>query len=100
MSKRISAAEAKAHFAAVVDEVSHGSEHYVIERRGRPVAGIVSVEDLRRLEDSSPLCERPAGALALVGAWSELEDAEIDAFVEDILNERARDLGREIDMQT
>ena len=96
MSKRISAAEAKAHFAAVVDEVSHGKEHYVVERRGRPVAGIVSMEDLRRIEDSGPLSERPTGALALLGAWSELEDIEMDAFVEDIMRQRAGEPGREI----
>ncbi|HXU23787.1 MAG TPA: type II toxin-antitoxin system Phd/YefM family antitoxin [Tepidiformaceae bacterium] len=100
MTKRISAAHAKAQLASVVDEVLHGSERYVIERRGRPVAGIVSIEDLRRIEDSGALSERPAGALALVGAWSELEDAEIDAFVNDILKERARDVGREIRIET
>ncbi len=47
MSKRIKAAEAKAHFSALIAEVAFGSARYVIERRGKPMAALVHVEELR-----------------------------------------------------
>ena len=50
MTKRISAAQAKAHLSELMAQVAYGGEHYVIERRGKPLAALVSVDDLERLE--------------------------------------------------
>lgn len=99
MTQRINLAEAKAKFSALVDGVLHDAQHYLIERRGRPVAALVSVDDLRRLEVSQPTAKRAAGALALVGAWEDVEDADIDAFVADIRAERERDTGRPVGLE-
>jgi prevent-host-death family protein len=96
VAKRIGLAEAKAKFSDVVEQVLHGSEHFIVERRGRAVAAIVTVEDLRRLEASGPTGVRPAGALALVGAWEDVADADIDAMVADVYAERERDTGRPV----
>ena len=96
MAKSISLAEAKAKFSAIVDGVLHRTERYVIERRGRPVAALVSVEELERIEADRPVADRPAGALALVGAWEDVDDAEIDALIEDLRAERERDAGRPV----
>jgi len=49
MMKHVSAADAKAHFSSLISEVEHGKAHIVIERHGRPVAALVSMEDLERL---------------------------------------------------
>ena len=68
--------------------------HVVIERHGHPVAAIVSIEDLARLEGERPTGGRPAGALALVGAWADLDDTAIDAFLADVASTRQRDTGR------
>lgn len=96
MTKHISLAEVRANFAAVVDQVLHRGEYVVIERHGRPVAALVSVEDLRRLEAERPSGERPAGALALVGAWEGVEDSEVDTFLADVRAARERDTGRRV----
>lgn len=96
MTKRISSAEAKAKLSEIVGRVAHGGERYVIERRGKPMAAIVPVEDLERL-DGEP-ARRPKGILGLVGGWSALTDEEIDKFIEDIYESRARDLGRPVDL--
>ena len=45
-AKRISIAEAKARFSAMVDGVLHRGEHYLIERHGRGVAAMVSIDEL------------------------------------------------------
>ena len=41
---------------------------------------------------------RPGGALALVGAWGELEDEEIDKLIEEIYAARQRDTGRSMEL--
>lgn len=98
MAKRISAAQAKAHFSALVAQVAYGGEHYLIERRGRPLAALVSVDDLERLQQLRP-APRPQGALALVGAWREVEEQDIEALIADIYAERARDTGRTVSLE-
>jgi prevent-host-death family protein len=95
VTKRISAAQAKAHFAALVARVAYGGEHFVIERRGKPIAALVSVDDLERLEQLRPP-SRPQGALALVGAWQAVEAQDLEALVADISADRARDPGRAV----
>lgn len=98
MAKTISAAQAKAHFSALVAQVAYGGEQYVIERRGKPLAALVSVDDLERLEELRP-ASRPQGALALVGAWREVEEQDIEALIADIYAERARDTGRAVSLE-
>lgn len=43
-------ADAKNHFSDVLRRAEYGGERVVVERHGKPVAAIVSTEDLRRLE--------------------------------------------------
>jgi len=100
VAKHISLAEAKAKFSAVVDGVLHRQERYVIERHGKGVAALVSLQELGRLEAGTPSGERPAGALALVGAWQDVEDAEIDAFLADVRAARERDTGRKVRLKS
>ena len=38
------------------------------------------------------------GAMALVGAWGEVDDAVIDAFIADIRAARDRDVGRPVNL--
>ncbi len=48
--KTIRATEARANFAALVRKAAHGKERIVIERRGRPRAALVPLEDLAVIE--------------------------------------------------
>src|SRR6516165_11938436 len=43
-------AEAKNRFSDVLRRAEYGGERVIVERHGKPVAAIVSTEDLRRLE--------------------------------------------------
>ena len=99
MHKRISAAQAKAHLSDLMAQVAYGGEHYVIERRGKPLAALVSVDDLERLEQGRATSARPQGALAIVGAWREVDDQDLDALVADIYSERTRDTGRPVSLE-
>ena len=69
MVKSLSIGEAKARFSSLINAVAFGGERILIQSRGRPKAALVSVEDLRRVEGTSP--GRPSKAqrhLALVQA--------------------------------
>lgn len=50
--RRIGAHEAKTHLSEYLNRVRYGGERIVIERHGKPVAALVSPEDLERLESS------------------------------------------------
>lgn len=51
-----------------------------------------------RSEQGQSLPAEPRGALALVGAWEELADREIDAMVADIYAQRERDIVRPVEL--
>ena len=96
MTKRVSAAQAKAHLSDLMAKVAYGGEQYVIERRGKPLAALVSVDDLERLDQGRATSARPRGALAIVGAWQEVDDRDLDALLADIYSARAKDTGRPV----
>ena len=79
--------------------VGYGGERYLIERRGKPLAALVSVEDLERLEgERGDTSSQPLGAVALVGAWGEVEERDLDSLLDDIYAERERDTGRAVEL--
>ena len=102
MERKLKLSEAKATFSAVVENVTARGDRYIIERHGKPVAAVVPIRDLERVEGldaiEEPTAEHPIGALALLGAWAELGDEAIDEFIEHIYASRAADLGRPVDL--
>ena len=96
--KRVSAAKAKAQLAAIASEVADGGPHVIIERRSKPWVALVRVSDLEYLEQAQPTSERPQGALALAGAWREVDDEDMESLVEEIYSERDNDLGRPVEL--
>ena len=99
-TKTVSAAHAKAHLSELLARVAYGGDHYIIERRGKPVAALVNVEDLERLQgELSEVHEEPKGFLALAGLWSGImTDEEVDDFLRVVYDERERDKGRPVDL--
>lgn len=95
VTRRVSAAEAKAHLSALVSEVAHAQHYIIIERHGEPVAALVGMDDLARLEEGS--ADTPHGALALVGAWRDIDDEDVDAVVADIYRARLDEVARPVD---
>ncbi|CAN5195290.1 hypothetical protein BH20ACT24_BH20ACT24_17670 [soil metagenome] len=52
MSETIPFTEAKAHLSDLVDRTSREHERFVVTRNGRPVAVLLSPEDLESLEET------------------------------------------------
>ncbi len=70
MKKTVKTADVRSQLGDLLDRVSEHGDEYVIERRGKPLAAIVSVERLARMEKASELrlleaLDRQARKLAL-----------------------------------
>ena len=51
MLNKISAADARKKFANIINRVAYGKESFVLTRRGEALAAIVSIEDLKLLQE-------------------------------------------------
>ena len=51
MLKKITTADARKKFANIINQVAFGNESFVLTRRGETVAAIISMKDLKLLQD-------------------------------------------------
>jgi prevent-host-death family protein len=96
MVRRVRAAEAKANLPELIARDAFGGERYIIDRRGKPVAALVGVADLERLQGGEAGPDQRRGALALVGAWAEMPDEQIDAIFEEVTASRTQQASRPV----
>lgn len=95
ITRRVSTANAKAHLSALVTEVAFGGQRVIIERRGKPLAALVGLDDMMSKTERRSYSPGDArGALALVGAWRMLDQSEAAGIVADIRAQR--DGGRDM----
>lgn len=99
MTKRVSASQAKAQLSELVAEVAYRGVHVIIERRGKPQAALVSISDLERLGRAEAPARSAAGALALVGAWADVPEEELDRIVADIYAQREKYTGQPVELE-
>ena len=85
MASAFGVGEAKRRLSELMSRVVYRGERFVIQRRGKPMAALVSAEDLERLEKDAAA---PKGLLASVGAWADF--ADLDQVVEEIYRQRER----------
>jgi prevent-host-death family protein len=91
MSKNIGVAEIKKNFSTVISEVSLKGEHFVVEKKGKPMAALVSVQELQRIEGLEKM-ENKKGLLAAIGAWEDFENLE--GLLSSIYDKRRRSKDR------
>lgn len=51
--KTITTVAARENFAELINQASYGGRRVILTRRGKPVAALVSLHDLRVLEESA-----------------------------------------------
>lgn len=71
----ISVAQAKSHLSELIAKSVHGHERIIITRHNRPVAAIVSLDDLRIIEQH----QERQGLAAVAAAWPDFEEV-VDAM--------------------
>lgn len=85
MHRTIGVAEVKRNFSEVVSEVSKMGEHFIIERKGKPMAAMVSIKELEIIEKQKAQ-ETKKGLLAALGAWEDFKD--LDKVIKHIYKKR------------
>lgn len=86
MSRTIGVAEVKRHFSEVVSEVNKMGKHFIIERKGKPMAAMVSIKEFASIEKQKAH-ETRKGLLAALGAWEDFKD--LDKLVKLIYKKRS-----------
>ena len=103
MTQSVDTSVVKAQLSEFIGRVAYRKERLLVLRRGKPVAALVSVEDLRRLETADAAAgestDKPAmhPIMRAYGGWAESDDLG-DEFVAEIYADRLKAVGREIDL--
>ena len=92
-------AHVKAHLSEIVGRVAYGRERLIVLRRGKPIAAIVSVEDLHKLEAMDAAGERSESVVVhpimhAYGGWAHRTD--VDELLAEIYADRKAATGREV----
>ena len=95
MANSVGVGEAKRRFSEIMSLVVYKGERFIIHRRGKAMATLISSEDLDLLEDR-PVA--PKGLLAAAGAWADFED--IDEVLEQIYRQREQAQDRSITLES
>ena len=88
--KKVAVAEVKSRFSELLSQVTHANQRIVVTKRQKPIAAIVTMDDLRRLN----LMEKGSGLLSCVGKWDRFD--EIVKDVEAVYNARNEDKPRNV----
>jgi len=92
-TKKLKASEARQQFAGVLNEVSREKTRIIVEKGGSPVAAIVPVHDLERLERIETKAEEALARMR--AAFSHLSEEQIvedvARVIEEVRAERRRD---------
>ncbi len=51
---KITTVEARENFAELINQAAYGKERIVLTRRGKPLAALISLEDLSTLPSGTP----------------------------------------------
>jgi len=78
----VSVANAKSHLSELIAKSAFGHERFIITRRNKPVAALVSLEDLQIIEQH----EERQGLISVSGKWSGFE--EVSSSLEDLCSLR------------
>lgn len=90
VTEQIDVAAVPAALSALGDGVVRAGERYVVRRDGRAVAALVSVADLRRLEQQDRADGDLPGPMALVGLFDGLPEEDVEEFIATVLAARER----------
>jgi prevent-host-death family protein len=88
--REVPVAEVKARLSEYVSLSTSRGDRIVITRRGKPVAALVSLEDLQTLSQA----DKRKGLSELIGKWKDFED--IAGSVERIYQARRNDGYRDV----
>jgi antitoxin (DNA-binding transcriptional repressor) of toxin-antitoxin stability system len=87
MAKKVSVVDAKRDFSELMSRVALRGERFIIERKGKAMAALVNIQDLKKLE-VLPKDNHKRGLLAALGAWEDFP--KLDELIADLYSARKR----------
>ena len=96
MLNDIGIAEAKSKFSEVIARTIYAGERFIVRRRGKPVAAIVGIDDLKKIQ-STDSREDTGTLLAAAEAWADFKD--LDRVIEDIYRSRRKSTDRKVTLE-
>ena len=79
MLKKISAMKARQNLGQIMNEVSLRGDDYIIERAGKPLVAVVSIEKFQALQK-----DKDAAETALEQIWGKMKDEDPKAVAKTI----------------
>jgi len=92
----ISIAEAKSKFSEIIARTIYAGERFIVRQRGKPVAAIVGIDDLRKIQLTNS-SEDTGTLLAAAEAWADFKD--LDRVIEDIYRSRRKSTDRKVTIE-
>jgi prevent-host-death family protein len=93
MTETMNVADAKKRLSELMSRVAYNNERFLVQRRGKPMAALVSAEDLLILEQQKAPVR---GLLSAAGACADFDDFEL--MIENIYVQRGRAEDRPVDL--
>ena len=92
----ISIAEAKSKFSEIIARTIYAGERFIVRQRGKPVAAIVGIDDLKKIQLTNS-SEDTGTLLAAAEAWADFKD--LDRVIEDIYRSRRKSTDRKVTIE-
>jgi prevent-host-death family protein len=86
MVRKLAALKARQNLGQIMDEVALRGDEYIVERAGKPLVAIISMEKYRMFEQ-----DRAAALESLNGLWDKMK-AEDPETIERTINEAVREV--------
>jgi len=93
MAISMDVADVKARLPEILERISKERVRLIVLRRGKPVAALISLEDLRRIEVVEAKGKHPI--MRAFGGWSDRDD--LDELLAEIYAIRSKTAGREVE---
>lgn len=96
MNDNISVAEAKSHFSKYISKVAYADKRFVITKRNKPIAALVSIDELQKIDLKEKSEKEFKGLSELLSKRKYFE--EIIGYIEEAYKDRSKDKGRNVSL--
>lgn len=96
MNDNISVAEAKSHFSKYISKVAYADKRFVITRRNKPIAALVSIDELQKFDLKEKSEKESKKFSEMIRKWKDFNEIADD--VEKAYKERSKDKGRNVSL--
>ena len=96
MNEKVNVAEAKRRFSELLARTAFKGEHFIITRRGKPMAALVDLEQLARVEGRATPSNVATGLLGAAGALADYKTFE--DIMKDVVRSRESARPRSVDL--